>query len=138
MTSRLASLMRLMAAAPLTPALLAAALLAAHVASAADVAQPTHAPLSRDALNPATEVPEVRTLKSDVLAPPSEGPCPIDVPGLTFHLKAVTFQGASTAGARDLSAPMPNSSTPPSHCAMSAASATTPPGSCSAWVSSPE
>lgn len=103
MTSRLASLMRLMAAAPLTPALLAAALLAAHVASAADVAQPTHAPLSRDALNPATEVPEVRTLKSDVLAPPSEGPCPIDVPGLTFHLKAVTFQGASTAGARDLS-----------------------------------
>ena len=72
-------------------------------ASAADVAPPAPAPLSRDALNPATEVPEVRTLKSDVLAPPSEGPCPIDVPGLTFTLKAVTFQGASTAGARDLS-----------------------------------
>lgn len=60
------------------------------------------APLSREALNPATAPPESRKLPRDVLAPPPDGPCPIDVPGLTFQLKAVKFVGASTARPRDL------------------------------------
>jgi len=70
-------------------------------ATAEPVPQPP-APLSRSELNPATETPGVSVVRSDALSPPSEGPCPIDVPGLTFQLKAVTFAGASTVRARDL------------------------------------
>lgn len=74
---------------------------APHAAGAEAVPQPP-APLSRETLSPATETPELRTLRPDALAPPTDGPCPIDVPGLAFQLKAVKFEGASTAKARDL------------------------------------
>ena len=60
------------------------------------------APLPREVLQPATEEQTLQTRNVDVLAPPTAGPCPIDVPGLSFRLKAVTFVGASTAHARDL------------------------------------
>ena len=103
MTQPVLPRLRLLAALLLAPALLVAP---AHPftaeAATANAPPPSPAPLSRNELNPATEAPEMRTLRPDVLAPPSEGPCPIDVPGLSFQLKAVRFQGASTASARDL------------------------------------
>ena len=97
MTPRLSPRMRWLAVLLLTPTLLLA-----NVAAAANAALPAPAPLSRNELNPAAEAPEVLTLRPDILAPPGDGPCPIDVPGLTFQLKAVRFEGASTASARDL------------------------------------
>ena len=61
------------------------------------------APLPREVLKPATEDQTLQTRTVDALAPPLDGPCPIDVPGLSFQLRAVKFVGASTAHARDLS-----------------------------------
>ena len=104
MTPRLLPRPRLLTALFLAPVLLVApARPIIAEAAAANASPPPSAPLSRNELNPATETPDVRTLRPDVLAAPPEGPCPIDVPGLTFQLKAVRFVGASTASARDLS-----------------------------------
>ena len=61
------------------------------------------APLPREVLKPATEDQTLQTRTVDALAPPLDGPCPIDVPGLSFQLRAVKFVGASTAHTRDLS-----------------------------------
>ena len=103
MTPRLLPRPRLLTALFLAPVLLVApARPIIAEAAAANASPPPSAPLSRNELNPATETPDVRTLRPDVLAAPPEGPCPIDVPGLTFQLKAVRFEGASTASARDL------------------------------------